>query len=101
MQTWEPDPKPNKAKEPLRSRVRTTSDTTLPLDTELPERQQNVLRWAIEHGKLSLQQLENLYPNQSRRTFQRDLKTLMDLGWLASSGETSQSIYGLPIQQER
>jgi hypothetical protein len=54
----------------------------LPADaTELPERQQNILLWAIEYGKFSLQQLESLYPNQSRRTLQRDLKTLVDLGW--------------------
>jgi hypothetical protein len=81
MQTWEPDPKPTEQKS-LYDLV-----YEQPVALLCPSTQKNC------PNNNKLQQLESLYPNQSRRTLQRDLKTLVDLGWLASSGEANQRTY--------
>ena len=40
----------------------------------------------VEHGLLTIQDYEKLCPGQNRRTFQRDLKALLEKGLLAEAG---------------
>ncbi len=79
---------------PYNSYCLQNSDIALPSGAEkLSKRQKKTLRLVMEYSEITLQQLESLYPNQSRRTLQRDLKTLVTLGWLISTGETNQRTY--------
>ena len=59
----------------------------------LSDRQVTVLAYALEYGSLTIQDCERLCPQVSRRSLQRDLKTLMDKELLKSQGETNQLYY--------
>lgn len=59
----------------------------------LSDRQSRVLGLIIEHGSLTIQDLEQLCPDVVRRSLQRDLKVLMDHQLLTREGSTNQRIY--------
>jgi DeoR/GlpR family transcriptional regulator of sugar metabolism len=52
----------------------------------LNERQARALGHLIQHGKLTIQDFEALFPSVNRRTLQRDLKGMLDKGFVAEVG---------------
>ena len=61
----------------------------------LTDRQQQAVDYMSTEGSLSIQQFEKICPSVTRRTLQRELKTLMEKGLVVSSGATSNLIYRL------
>lgn len=61
----------------------------------LSDRQALALGHVLEHGRLMIQDYEALCPASSRRTLQRDLKSMVDKGLLAErgTGETDPTRY--------
>jgi len=52
----------------------------------LSERQVAAVSYLLEHGRMSIQEYEALWPQVNRRTLQRDLKGLVDKGLLVERG---------------
>ena len=52
----------------------------------LSERQASALSYLLEHGRMSIQGYEALWPQVNRRTLQRDLKELVGKGLLVERG---------------
>ena len=48
-----------------------------------------------EHGRLTIQDFEGLWPDVNRRSLQRDLKAMVDRGLIVTEGETHQLLYRL------
>ena len=61
----------------------------------LTDRQVLALRHALEYGKVTIREFENLCPGVQRRTLQRDLRDLMDKGLLLRRGSTNRLEYVL------
>ncbi len=61
----------------------------------LSDRQTKALSHILEHGSLTIQDFEGLFPDINRRTLQRDLKAMVDQGLIVSEGETHQLRYRL------
>jgi Fic family protein len=61
----------------------------------LSERQALALRHLLEQGTLTIQEFERLSPKVSRRSLQRDLKDMVDIGLLLTEGETHRLLYRL------
>ena len=61
----------------------------------LSDRQSKALARILEHGSLTIQDLERLCPEVNRRTLQRDLKVMIDKGVLKSEGATHHQEYRL------
>lgn len=60
----------------------------------LSDRQARALDYILEHGSMTIQEFESLYPDVNRRTLQRDLKIMVDdKGLLLTEGATHQMIY--------
>ena len=59
----------------------------------LSDRQAKALGHILEHGSLTIQDFERLYPDINRRSLQRDLKAMVDMGLLASEGATNKLVY--------
>ncbi|MCK6557192.1 Fic family protein [Candidatus Binatia bacterium] len=59
----------------------------------LSDRQALALGHVMEHGRLTIQAFEALCPGSNRRTLQRDLKTLVEKGLLATEGQTNRLEY--------
>ncbi|NLD38642.1 MAG: Fic family protein [Desulfatiglans sp.] len=59
----------------------------------LNERQGKVIETLLHHDRLTIQDYEELCPNVSRRSLQRDLKIMIEKGLLESHGETNKLIY--------
>ena len=59
----------------------------------LSERQAKALEYIQEHGSLTIQDFERLCPEVNRRSLQRDLKAMVDVGLLVSEGATNQLVY--------
>ncbi len=59
----------------------------------LNERQKVAIDFMQSHEKLQIQDFENLYPKTNRRTLQRDLKKMVDVGILMTQGSTHQLEY--------
>jgi Fic family protein len=59
----------------------------------LSERQALALGHVLEHGSLTIQDYERLYPEANRRTLQRDLKELVEKGLLLPRGSTNRLEY--------
>ncbi len=59
----------------------------------LTARQALVLGHVLDHGRITIGELEGLCPDTPRRTLQRDLKALADKGLLVRSGNTSRQEY--------
>ena len=60
---------------------------------KLSDRQSRALGYLLEHGRLTIQDYERLCPEINRRTLQRDLKAMVDLGLLISEGATNKLVY--------
>ena len=60
---------------------------------QLSERQSRMLGQAMEHGRLTIGDVQELYPSTNRRTLQRDLKILVDVGLLQRQGSTNRAEY--------
>ena len=58
----------------------------------LSERQTLALGHDLEHGGVTIQDYENLYPDVSRRTLQQDLKEMIDKGLFEPEGATHRLI---------
>ena len=61
----------------------------------LSDRQAKALGHVMEHGSLTIQDYEALYPDTNRRSLQRDLKGLIDKGLLKAEGATNRLRYKL------
>jgi Fic family protein len=59
----------------------------------LSDRQAKALDHILEHGNLTIQEFEKLLPTVNRRSLQRDLKFMVDMGLLASEGATNTLVY--------
>ena len=59
----------------------------------LSDRQAKALGHILEHGSLTIQDFERLCPEVNRRSLQRDLKAMVDMGLLVSEGATNQLVY--------
>jgi len=60
---------------------------------DLSDRQAKALGHILEHGRLTIQDFERLCPDINRRSLQRDLKVMVDMGLLVSEGATSKLVY--------
>lgn len=59
----------------------------------LSDRQSKALQYVIEHGSLTIQNFERLCPEVNRRSLQRDMKKMVELGILFAEGETHNLLY--------
>ncbi|MGB9299793.1 MAG: Fic family protein [Anaerolineae bacterium] len=59
----------------------------------LSDRQARALGHILEHGSLTIQGFERLYPEVNRRSLQRDLKAMVDMEVLVSEGSTNRLVY--------
>jgi Fic family protein len=59
----------------------------------LSDRQAKALGHILEHGSLTIQDFERLCLEVNRRSLQRDLKAMVDVGLLVSEGATNQLVY--------
>ena len=59
----------------------------------LTARQALVLGHVLDHGRITIGELEELCPDTPRRPLQRDLKALVDKGLLVRSGSTNRQEY--------
>jgi len=60
---------------------------------DLSDRQAKALVHILEHGRLTIQDFERLCPEVNRRSLQRDLKVMVDMGLLVSEGATNKLVY--------
>lgn len=79
------------------------NQTIKPLDRlvsyhELNSRQSLILNYAFNNPELTIKNCEYMFPNVSRRTLQRDLKTLSDRQLLLFQGNTDQRCYRLNLE---
>ncbi len=59
----------------------------------LNERQGMAIEYLLQHGRLAIREFEELCPDVSRRTLQRDLAGLESKGLVRREGETNRLIY--------
>jgi hypothetical protein len=59
----------------------------------LSDRQAKALGHIMEHARLAIQDFERLFPEVNRRSLQRDLKAMVDMGLLVSAGSTNKLVY--------
>jgi len=59
----------------------------------LSNRQKMVIEFISKNGSISIKQFENICPNVTRRTLQRELKELVSKSILMTSGATSNLVY--------
>ena len=65
----------------------------LSLEHHLSIREKTALEYALEQSGLSIKEYKCLYPNVSKRTLQRELKHLFNLGLLKAKGTTTDRRY--------
>lgn len=63
----------------------------------LSDRQGMTLGYILEHDSLTIQDFERLCPDVNRRSLQRDLKAMVDIGLLISEGATNRLIYRMIV----
>ncbi|MBN2570471.1 MAG: Fic family protein [Deltaproteobacteria bacterium] len=59
----------------------------------LSDRQDKALAHLMEHGSLTIKDFEGLCPDVNRRSLQRDLKAMVEIGLLITEGATNQLVY--------
>ena len=59
----------------------------------LSDRQKLAIEYISKHGRISIQQFEDICPDVTRRTLQRELKELLDKNILCTTGATSNLLY--------
>ncbi|NEQ24346.1 MAG: TetR/AcrR family transcriptional regulator [Microcoleus sp. SIO2G3] len=64
---------------------------------QLSPRQRQALTFAIEHGGMTIQNFEEICPEPSRRTLQRELRGMVEKGLLLPEGETNRLYYRLNL----
>jgi predicted DNA-binding transcriptional regulator YafY len=57
------------------------------------DRQAKAIGHILEHGSLTIQEFEHLFPEVNRQLLQRDLKAMLDMGLLVSEGATNKLVY--------
>lgn len=62
-------------------------------ERNLNARQALALDFVLENGSFSIKDYEQLCPETNRRTLQRDLKVMVDKGFLTVEGATNQLVY--------
>jgi predicted HTH transcriptional regulator len=55
--------------------------------------QQGILDYIFNNGVVSIKDLEKIYTDVNRRTLQRELKILVDMGVLSVEGSTNNLVY--------
>ena len=70
----------------------------LVIEHRLSNRQAKALTHILEHGSLTIQDLEGLCPEVNRRSLQRDLKAMVERGLIVTQGETHHLLYRLATQ---
>ncbi len=60
---------------------------------DLSDRQAKVIGHILAHGSLTIQDFEGLCPDVNRRSLQRDLKAMVDMGLVVSEGATNKLVY--------
>ncbi len=55
------------------------------------------LGYILEHDSLTIQDFERLCSDVNRRSLQRDLKAMVDIGLLVSEGATNRLIYRMKV----
>lgn len=63
----------------------------------LSDRQAGALAHLLVQGGLTIQDFQRLFPDVHRRTLQRDLKSMIDMGLLIGEGETNNLVYRLKV----
>lgn len=61
----------------------------------LSERQGRAIAHILENGSMTIKDFERLFPEANRRSLQRDLKAMIELGLLVSEGATNKLVYRL------
>ncbi len=69
-----------------------TERDVLVKEHRLSDRQAKALAHILEHGSLTIQDFEGLCPDVNRRSLQRDLKAMVDMGLLVSEGSTNKLV---------
>jgi DeoR/GlpR family transcriptional regulator of sugar metabolism len=64
----------------------------------LNERQAAALGQIMHNGAVTIQEFEALFPEVTRRTLQRDLKSMVDKGIITTDGATHHLAYRLPTE---
>ncbi len=59
------------------------------------ERQAKVLYFLLDHDEMHIRDMEALCPDVNRRTLQRDLQQMEDIGLIGRKGAARQSLYFL------
>lgn len=59
----------------------------------LNERQVGALGHLVQHGKMTIQDFEGIFPGMARRSLQRDLRGMMEKGLISAEGATNQLVY--------
>jgi Fic family protein len=59
----------------------------------LSDRQAKAISHIMENGSLAIQDFEHLCPDVNRRSLQRDLRVMADMGLLVSEGATNKLVY--------
>jgi Fic family protein len=59
----------------------------------LSDRQAKALDHLMEHSSLTIKDFEGLCPDVNRRSLQRDLKAMVEIGLLITEGATNQLVY--------
>ncbi len=59
----------------------------------LSDRQAKALGHILEHSSLTIRDFEHLFPGVNRRSMQRDLKAMLDIGLLVTEGATNKLVY--------
>jgi Fic family protein len=65
---------------------------------ELNERQTKALRFLLDHAEMHIRDMEGMCPGVTRRSLQRDLQRMEDLGLIGRKGAARQSLYVLKGQ---
>ena len=66
-------------------------------NNKLSARQISLINYIIEFGEINIKIYENIYPEASKRTLQRELKELLDMNLLDAKGNTNNRIYILKL----
>lgn len=58
-----------------------------------PDRQAKALEYVLEHGSLTIQEFEHLFPGITRPLLEQDMKAMVGMGLLESEGSTENLVY--------
>ena len=58
-----------------------------------PDRQAKALEYVLEHGSLTIQEFEHLFPGITRPLLEQDLNAMVGMGLLESEGSTENLVY--------